>query len=267
MKSLITIIKEHINNFYLISRLSLYEVKTTNNNNYLGMLWEIINPGIQIFIYWFVFGYVLERGAVEGIAYFPWMVAGYVLWFFVQPSIIKGSKSIYTRINMVSKMSFPMSVIPTYIIVSNLYTHLLLLTITGIILQFLGYGISWYYIQIPYFIIATFILLVSITLITSTLTTIVRDFQMIIQSIMRMLLYMTPILWSSSHLSSKLQLIMNLNPFNYLVQGYRTAFLGQGWYLIEHWESTIYFWVLVFIFLLIGSSLHLRFRKHFIDFI
>ena len=51
------VLKEQIKNFYLIRRLSVYEMKSANNDNYLGILWEIINPMIQISIYWFVFGF------------------------------------------------------------------------------------------------------------------------------------------------------------------------------------------------------------------
>ena len=55
MKSAVTVLKEQLSNFYLIQRLSLYELKSNNKNNLLGMLWEVINPRIQIAIYWFVF--------------------------------------------------------------------------------------------------------------------------------------------------------------------------------------------------------------------
>src|SRR5699024_12147993 len=65
MKSVITVLKEQIDNFYLIMRLSLYELKNKNTSNYLGMAWEIINPSIQILIYWFVFVTLRERAPVE----------------------------------------------------------------------------------------------------------------------------------------------------------------------------------------------------------
>jgi teichoic acid transport system permease protein len=56
MKSLITVIGEQITNFYLIRRLSMFEIKIENNKNYLGMFWEILSPMILVAIYWFVFG-------------------------------------------------------------------------------------------------------------------------------------------------------------------------------------------------------------------
>ncbi|WP_075982974.1 ABC transporter permease [Bacillus massilinigeriensis] len=267
MSFISTVIKEQIQNFYLIRRLSLYEVKTSNNNNYLGMLWEILNPGIQIAIYWFVFGYVSNRDNVDGIEYFPWMLAGITLWFFVNPAITQGSKSIYTRLKMLSKMNFPMSVIPSYVIFSKLYPHMMLIVVITLLLQFLGYPISIYYIQLPYFLFATVVFLFALSLITSTLTTIVRDFQNVVTSIMRVLLYLTPILWASSRLPDWMQMVMLSNPLYYLIQGYRASMLGTGWFFVDHWLYTLYFWGILLVLLFIGSMLHVKFRRHFIDYL
>ncbi|USK38644.1 ABC transporter permease [Cytobacillus firmus] len=276
MHSVITVIKEQIKSFYLVRRLSVYEVKSANRNNYLGILWEIINPMIQIAIYWFVFGYGIlsasGRGKVDMdgqlIAYFPWMLSGMVLWFFVNQAITQGSKSVYTRINMVSKMSFPMSVIPTYVIFSKLYQHLMLLAVVLVIFQFLGFPINIYYLQLPYFMLATVIFLVAFALITSTLTTIVRDFQMLIQSLVRILIYLSPFLWPPYDLKPDIiPLIMKLNPIYYLAEGYRASILGLAWYPIENWEYTLYFWGITILLLIFGSILHVKFRDRFVDFL
>ncbi|MCQ6276854.1 ABC transporter permease [Bacillus sp. V3B] len=276
MSSVITVIKEQINNFYLVRRLSVYEMKSANSNNYLGILWEIINPMIQISIYWFVFGFGIfsstGRGDIELngelIPYFPWMLSGMVVWFFINQSITQGSKSIYTRIKMVSKMSFPMSVIPTYVIFSKLYQHLMLLVVVLVIFQFLGYPINIHYIQLLYFILSTVVFLVVLSLITSTLSTIVRDFQMLVQSLVRILIYLSPFLWPPYHIEPTIiHTIMKLNPFYYLAEGYRASILGLSWYPIEHWEYTLYFWGITLLLLVIGSVLHVKFRDRFVDFL
>ncbi len=268
MKSVVTVIKEQWNSIYLIGRLSLYEVKAANNNNYLGMLWEVINPLIQISIYWFVFGFgIRQQEPVGSIPYLPWMLSGIILWFFINPAILEATKSIYKKIKMISKMSFPLSVIPSYVIVGKFYAHLVLAGIIFIALQFLGYPVSVYIIQIPYFIFATFVLLMAVALITSTLATIVRDVQMIVQAVMRMMLYLTPFLWSPDLLPEWIQRSMMANPFYYLVEGYRASLLGTSWYFIENLQYSFYFWSLTLFLLLVGSILHIKFRNHFVDYL
>jgi len=276
MSSVISVIKEQIKSFYLVRRLSVYEMKSANHNTYLGILWEIINPMIQIAIYWFVFGYgiFLSTGRAdvemngEFISYFPWMLSGMVLWFFVNQAIPQGSKSIYSRIKMISKMSFPMSVVPTFVIFAKLYQHLMLLAVVLFIFQFLGYPINIYYLQLPYVIIATVVFLVALSLITSTISTIIRDFQMLLQSVVRVLIYLSPFLWPPYNLQPEIiQTLMKLNPIYYLTEGYRASILGLSWYPIEHWEYTLYFWGITLILLFFGSVLHVKFRDRFVDFL
>jgi teichoic acid transport system permease protein len=274
MNSAIKVAKEQIKYFYLIRRLSLYELKSKNKSNYLGMTWEIINPMIQILIYWFVFGTINKRADVsiiegENVSYISWLIVGFVVWYFFYQATIQGSKSIYTRLAMLSKMNFPMSVVPNFIIFSQFYVHLFLLLITIVILNIMGYTISILYIQIFYFMVATFLLVFAISLITSTLSTIMRDVHMFLNATLRMFLYLTPVLWPISSFigNDTLVMVMKLNPLYYLVEGYRAALFGTEWYFITNWEYTLYFWLLIIILFIIGSRLHLRFRSYFIDYI
>lgn len=273
MKAALTVIKEQINHFYLIRRLSLYEIKSKNRNNYLGMGWELINPAIQLMIYWFVFGTIRDRAPIEvngvDIPFFTWLLAGFFLWTFSYQSIIKGSNSIYTRLRMLSKMNFPISVIPNFIIFSNFYIHVVLVAISIVIFQIMGYPINVFYLQLIYFIVATFSLLYAVALITSTLSTMIRDFHMFLNSVLRMLLYVSGVLWPITLLEKfpLLMKIMMLNPLLYLIEGYRAAFFGTEWYFITHWQYTVYFWILVIVLFFIGSTLHVKFRRHFIDYL
>lgn len=273
MKSAITIIKEQIDNFYLIRRLSLYELKSKNKDNYLGIVWEILNPAIQIMIYWFVFGTIRQKSPIEiggmEVPFFSWLFAGFFLWIFFYQATIDGSKSIYTRLRMLSKMNFPMSVIPSIVIFSKFYIHLFMLIITIIVFQFMGFFANVYYLQLLYFIFAAFCFIFSLSLITSTLSTIIRDVHMFLNSVLRMMLYLSGVLWPISLLADMptVMKIIKLNPLLYLVEGYRAALFGTEWYFIEHWQYTLYFWGLIIILFSFGSMLHVKFRRHFIDYL
>jgi len=276
MKSMITIVKEQISSFYLILRLSAFELKSANTNNYLGRFWEILNPMIQLTIYWFVFGAGIRKGSgvpmdngVE-VPFFIWMVTGMIVWFFVNPAISASSRSIYSRIQLIAKMSFPMSAIPSFVIMANFYTHLILVAVVTVFLQFTEFKLSIYYIQLPYFMIATLLFLLALALVTSTLATIVRDVQQVVQSVLKMLLYLTPLLWHTEHLMVNgidFVFILKLNPLYYIVEGYRAALLGTTWYPAEYPQLTLYFWITVVVLFFIGSVLHLKFRNRFVDYL
>ncbi|CDQ38375.1 ABC transporter permease [Virgibacillus salexigens] len=275
MKSAIKVIKEQIDHFYLLRRLSVYELKSKNKNNYLGILWEILNPAIQIVIYWFVFTTLRSREPVvladgQEVDFFPWLVAAFFLWIFFYQGTIQGSKSIYARLKMLSKMNFPMSIIPGYVIFSQFYVHLVMLGISIILLNFIGHFASIYYLQLIYYIFAAGALIFALSLITSTLSTIVRDVHMLLNSILRMFLYVSGVLWPLSIVGNEfpeILTILKLNPLYYLIEGYRAALFGTEWHFIAQWEYTLVFWGIVIVLFLFGSMLHVKFRRHFIDYL
>src|SRR5699024_9861038 len=99
------------------------------------------------------------------------------------------------------------------------------------------------------FIFATFALLFSLSLITSTLSTIIRDVHLLLNSTIRMLLYLSGVLWPLTLLEDfpTLMKIMMLNPVYYLIEGYRAAYFGSEWYFVTNWNLTLIFWGIVVI--------------------
>jgi teichoic acid transport system permease protein len=261
------VLKEQILNLNLIFRLGLYEGKSQYKMHYLGAFWQILNPFIQVGIYWFIFGLGIRGGSAVGeTPFFLWLIAGIVPWFFISSTTTQGSNSIYSKINLVSKMKFPVSVLPSIKIIGNSISFINMLLITIVIIMFNGKLPGLYLLQIPYYIFSLYFLLFSLTLLLSTLTTIIRDVQQMVQSIMRIMMYALPILWNVESFPKVIVNILQLNPFYYIIEGFRDSLLGGQWFF-EDISYTLYFWFISLLILLIGSSVHLKFRHKFVDYI
>ncbi|MEH7180570.1 ABC transporter permease [Neobacillus vireti] len=261
------VLKEQIFHLNLIFRLSFYEVKGKYNMHYLGVFWQILNPVVQIAIYWFVFGLGIRGGApVGGTPFFLWLLAGIVPWLFINPTVTQASNSVHTKISLVAKMKFPVSILPSIRIVGNSFSFILMLIITIIILALNGKFSGTYLLQLPYFLLCLYVLLFGLTLLFSTLTTIIRDIANMVQSTMRVMMYMLPILWNVDRLPEIFVTILKLNPFFYLIEGFRKALIGGSWFY-EDLPYMIYFWLFTILILVIGSSVHVKFRHKFVDYI
>lgn len=268
MKSIKIVIQEQIQNLYMIGRLSAYELKKSYADNLLGGLWIILNPLFQIGVYWVVFGLGVRGGQdVDGIPFFVWLICGLIPWFFISAAILQGSNSVYARLNSVSKMNFPLSVIPTYVVVAQLYTHLILVAMLTIIV-ITSQGIHHInIISLFYFMLSSFCFLLSLSFVTSTLSTMVRDIHLLIQTATRMLFYVTPILWlPSDNTPQLLKEIFAMNPFYYIVDGYRESLLKGSWNFV-HSPYTLIFWSVILLLLILGSAIHVKFRKQFVDYL
>ncbi|RIW31878.1 ABC transporter permease [Bacillus salacetis] len=267
MNSMKTVLLEQVYYINLIFRLAVYEIKGMYQIHYLGVLWQILNPTIQVTIYWFVFGLGIRGGQPVGeIPFFIWLLVGLIPWFFISPSIIQGSNSIYSKVSLVSKMKFPISVLPTIRIFSNSFQFVFMLLFLMIILMVYGVNPGWYIIQLPYYLVCLYIFLFCFTLLSSTIATLIRDYQMLLQSLMRMLLYLTPILWDTSRLPQVFENILKLNPFFYIIEGFRNTIFAKEWFFQDP-VYAIYFWLLTFVILYFGSRVHLKFRDSFVDYL
>jgi teichoic acid transport system permease protein len=263
-----TVIKEQWDNRALIFRISNFEMRGMYTNHYLGSLWEFITPLLQVVVYWMIFGLGIRGGDdVDGTPFILWLLMGLIPWFLISPSIIQASNSVYQKIGLVSKMKFPVSLLPTISIINNVRNFIVMMLFLFIILAVYGIDYQLHLIQLIYYLFALFAFLFSFSIFSSTLATIVRDYQLLLQSIVRMLFFLTPILWDvSGSAPDWLKGLLQLNPFYYIIDGIRASFLGRYWFF-EQPLYFFYFWTLTFAILFIGSKMQVKFKKDFVEYL
>lgn len=209
MNALVRIVKEQVTSFPLILRLASYETKSQYQMNYLGVLWQFLNPLIQMLAYWFVFGMGIRNSKpiITGIGEVPfivWMLAGLIPWFFISPTILDGSNSVFKRINMVAKMNFPISSLPSVVIASNLFSYFVMMGVYVIVLLASGIYPSLHWIQYIYYLICMIVFMFSFSLFNSTISVLVRDYQFLLQAVTRLLFFLLPIFWNISEQLGKI---------------------------------------------------------------
>ncbi|MCY8209756.1 teichoic acids export ABC transporter permease subunit TagG [Bacillus subtilis] len=275
MNALVRIVKEQVTSFPLILRLASYETKSQYQMNYLGVLWQFLNPLIQMLAYWFVFGMGIRNSkpVITGIGEVPfivWMLAGLIPWFFISPTILDGSNSVFKRINMVAKMNFPISSLPSVVIASNLFSYFVMMGIYVIVLLASGVYPSLHWLQYFYYLICMIIFMFAFSLFNSTISVLVRDYQFFLQAVTRLLFFLLPVFWNITEQLGKnypgLLPVIKLNPIYYLIEGFRNSFLDGKWFF-QDMKYTLYFWLFTFLLLLVGSILHMKFRDKFVDFL
>jgi teichoic acid transport system permease protein len=267
MKAVIEILKEQLTHSNLIFRLASYDIKSKYQEHYFGIAWQFLNPTLRVLVYWFVFGFGIRGGQPVGdTPFFIWLLVGIIPWLFISPAIIQGSNSVFQKVTLVSKMKFPVSVLPSITIVSNFFNFLIMLVLLVIVVIIYGVNPGIYILQLPYYILCLLTFLFSVTLLFSTIATIFRDFQLMLQSVMRMMMYLLPIIWDMNGLPEFFLNLLKLNPLYYLISGFRDTLFAQQWFF-EDWVYMSYFWITTLLLLYIGSLIHIRFRKQFVDYI
>ncbi len=255
----------------LIARLSVNDFKTKFAGSYLGIIWAFVQPVITILVYWFVFEKGMKPAAIRDAAgtevpYVLWLIAGMVPWFFFSDALSGGTRALLDYSYLVKKVVFKIDILPIVKIVSAVFVHLFFLAFAVLLYTLYGYYPDVYTLQVLYYSICLFVLVMGISYLTSAVVVFFRDLNQVINIVLQVGVWVTPIMWNidTMDISPVLKNLLKLNPLYYIVQGYRDAFIGKVAFF-ERWELTIYFWVVTIIFVVLGTHVFKKLRMHFAD--
>ena len=273
-KSMKYVLKENFTNKYRIYSISKYELLSDMRDSKLGLFWNFAHPLIQVLTYWFAFGYVFNRKAVTAYGvttpYIAWLIGGMVVWFFISPCITNGCNAVFSKVNVITKMKFPVSILPATVVFKELFNHCCLMVICVILQCFFGYYPCLQWFELIYYCLCAIIFAICLSLTTSVLNMLARDTRKLILACMRLLLYVTPILWDMGRIEANAPnwviYIMKANPIYYVVQGYRDCFFYHNGILF-YWKSMVCFWVITLVLFVVGSAIMYKFKHKFIDMI
>ena len=253
-----------IKNRKLIWDLAKNDFKTKYSGSYLGMIWGLIQPVITILVYWFVFTVGMGFDKIEGVPYALWLVSGLVPWFLFSDGLTGGTASLLEYSYLVKKVVFNIDVLPIVKAVSSLFTHIFFVIFTIIMYTLAGYPLDIHYLQIVYYSFCMFMLSLSISYITCSVVVFFRDLMQIVNIILQIGVWMTPILWTLDRIQGAIVWIFYLNPIYYPVAGYRDSLIAHT-SIFTRWRMGLYFWAVVLVLLLIGRNLFKRLKPHFAD--
>jgi len=265
MIALFSIIGEVWRNRRRMLRVVRYDIKIENRNFYLGTLWKVLVPFIQIGTFWLVFGLGIRGGApVDGFPFLIWLLSGMVPWLFFNRGITSGSTSINSKAGIIFKIKYPISTVPVGTIIHCLYDHFILLCIMAVVFFANGIFPSIYWFNLLYYISFTFVFLVSISMMLSVIVRLAPDVGRLIASLMQMLFFLTPILWQETYLPPWVLRIFSANPVRYVVMGFRNSLLYEYHFFEFHWRIA-FFWPVTIVILIFGCWLQRKFAHRFVD--
>ena len=264
--------KELFQNRELIWKLAKNDFKKRYAGSYLGFLWALVQPVVTVVMYWIVFDVVFDTrsqmvaSGVE-VPYVLFLTAGLVPWFYFSEGITNGTNALLEYSYLVKKVVFKISVLPIVKVISSLFVHLFFIVFAILIFALMGKLPPVQIIQIGYYTFAVICLVVVLSYLTCSITPFFRDFGQIINVILNVGMWATPILWDTTtipNIPNWLNSLLKLNPLYYIVQGYRDSFMNGLWFFEHPWH-TLYFWAFVLMAGLISSKVFKRLRVHFSD--
>lgn len=249
----------------LIFELTIRDFSSKYAESYLGNIWAVLDALLFIMVLWVIFGVGLRGGKpIMGVPYIVYLSVGFTSYWFLNTTITAGTNAFSKYSFLMHRVDFRSSILPVVMVLSNLLKHLCVLSAIVLILFFYGIWPTVYWLQIFYYIVALGLFALGAIWITSAIKPFFPDIQNIINVIMRVFFFCSPIFWSPEVFSEKTRMVLSINPLYYIMIGYRESLIFQK-PLWDHPIMMSYFWVLTVLFVFIGMIVHIRLKPHFMD--
>lgn len=262
--SFMSILKDHWENRGMLWQLAKNDFRAKYATSFLGVGWAYIQPLCTILVLWFVFQVGLRSSDISGIPFIVWYAPAYLVWSFFQEAVAGMTNSIKEYHYLVRKVNFKVSLIPTVKLIPCIFVHLGFFIFIICLNLIYGNAIHLSNLQIIYYFFCAIAYAYGLGLICATIAPYAGDIQSIVNVVMNVGFWATPIVWNIENVSGIVQKILKLNPMYYVCNGYRDAYLTH----IPFWEHgwmTLYFWAVTIALILLGSHLFRKMSSDFVD--
>jgi lipopolysaccharide transport system permease protein len=219
---------------HLLASLVRREFLLNYQQTVLGPIWILFQPLLTLVTYVLVFGKLIGIPTGEHLPPVLFYFSGIVLWNFFNDSFVGTSNTFRDNIQIFSKVYFPRIIMP----LSVLFTHffrlivqlllLFLMIVYYITFKDFHVPLSFQFLLIPLAILLTGMISFTLGLFFSVLTAKYRDISNLVYVGIRLLIFVTPVIYPLSAVQENLRWVVNINPLTPVFELFRKGLYGQG---------------------------------------
>jgi ABC-2 type transport system permease protein len=237
------------------------DIRGKYKGSFLGVLWSFINPLLMTLVYAIVFPYLMRGAGYEH--YTTFLIIGILPWNWFTMCISQGTSTILANAGIIKKVYFPREILPISSVISGLVNFLISCIVMALFIICSGIGFNKYIIFLPFIILTQFLLSLAIVFITSAVNIYIRDLEYIVNFLLQMLFYATPILYSMDLFAgSKVGNIIQINPMTIIINSYRNILY---WGTIPQIKSLIAVFLGSILLCFIGLNIFRKLSKGFAE--
>jgi ABC-type polysaccharide/polyol phosphate export permease len=208
---------------HLVVDLARAELKRENARLVLGGLWWVADPLLQMAIYTLLVSVVFARTLPD---YPLFLLAALIPWKGLAASIGTGCTAVTGNERIVRQIAFPRLVLPVARLLAQLWRLAIALVVLMVLLMIVwpervSVSLAW----LPLLMVVQMVFMAPFVIALAAATVYVRDLANLMRHVMRFALYLSPVLYASEMLISRVPepigLAYQFNPIAVLLEAYR----------------------------------------------
>ena len=214
---------------YLIRTLVLRDLKSRYVGSVMGLLWAVINPLILLAVFSFVFATIFKQRVASGgeESFFLFMFCGLWPWIAFQEGVSRSSLAMIDNAHFIKKVVFPSEVLVVSTVLSSFVQLVIGFALFFVLLIVSGQmGNVLYLTLLPVAFLLQLAFAIGLGWAVSSLTVFFRDIAEVVNALMMVWFYTTPIVYPASLVPPGFQFLLIANPMHHLLSIYRALILG-----------------------------------------
>lgn len=211
----------------LLWNLANREITQRYKQSVLGYAWVILNPLFQLVVMSFVFGSILKIPSL-GVPFIIFLSVALLPWNLFTMGITSSSSVLVANASLITKIYFPREILVYATIIAKMVDFAYSCIVLVLFLFIFHVPLTIYYLWIVPIFIIQLIFTTGLSLLVAAFNLFYRDIQYLLNLIILVWMYLTPIMYPVEIIPEKYRFIMSLNPMAVIINAYRQVILSGG---------------------------------------
>jgi len=235
----------------------------------LGLLWALGVPLVQAVVLAAVFTHVVRIGgavrAAQGGGHFSYAVfvySGIVGWAYFAANMPGASTAVVDNSSLAGKIYFPRLMLPLLVVVTGVYPLVISLVVLLAMTLVMQHEVGVQFLYVVPASLLTVAITAAFGISLSALHVYFRDVRFLVQAVMSVLFYATPVIYSLNNAPESIRSVLAFGPMAGPIELFRMATVGAD----DAWALAVVGGCVWFVVLtVVGVWLHSRFDRVFVD--
>ena len=216
---------------YLLTLLVRRNIKNQYYRSFIGILWTVLNPLLNMAVMAFVFSSIFGAGITNGLDYPLYILSGNIIFNIMRTSTSGSLTCLVQQQDMLQKTKVSIGLFPTANVLSSMVTFgfsFIALLIVALFRLAVGkYVFSWHIVMLLALLPAVMLFSLGLSYFLSALYVFFRDIEHIYSVILTLWTYLTPLFYTIDVLGNPtVTRFMSFNPMYHYVTYFRDILTG-----------------------------------------
>lgn len=233
----------------------------------LGLTWSFLTPLLMLAVYSFVFVGVFRASwpgtpKGSGVEFALQVFAGLLVFNLFAEVTNRAPNLVVEQPNLVKKVIFPVELLAWVTVLSGVF-HLLISAATLLVVLLIARGgLPVTALALPFVLLPFLPVLLGLGWLLSAMGVFVRDVGPVMNMLVSLIMFLSPVFYSASSLDPEIRFWMNLNPLTLIIEQVRAVLLMGQW---PAWDALALYGAVASAFAVLGGTFFQLTRRGFSD--